>query len=203
MSLNQVRLHLPHGIEHHAYNDQQTCAAEELSRDHGHVQPLAEQTWEHRDQRQKDCAGKSQARHGIIEEVGSRLSRSHAGDVAPVFLQVVRDLGGLKLRGDPEVTEKEDHCRKSDVMWPPGRKRCSNSIRSGTVLEAVAYDCCREQKQRPGEDDRHHARIIHFQRHVLRLPTVHFTPTTRFAYWTVILRTPCVIVMTAAMTKMR
>src|SRR6266550_1235451 len=51
MPLNQVCLHLPHRIEHDAYNDQQACAAEELSRDHRHIQRLTEQTWEHRDQR--------------------------------------------------------------------------------------------------------------------------------------------------------
>src|ERR1044071_1015670 len=107
MPLNQMRLHLPHGIEHDAYNDQQACSAEELSRDDRHIQPLAEQAWEHRDQRQKDCAGKSQARHGVIEEVRSRFSWPHPGDVASVFLQVVCDLSRLELRSDPEITEEE------------------------------------------------------------------------------------------------
>ena len=65
-------------------------------------------------------------------------------------------------------------------MRPPGRKRCSNAIRSGTVLEAVAHDRRREQEQRPRKDDRHHARIIHFQRHVLRLAAVHFPPDHAF-----------------------
>ena len=56
------------------------------------------------------------------------------------IFQMVRDLGRLKLRGHPEVTEEENHCSKSDVMRPSGRKRGCNAIGGGTVLEPVAYD---------------------------------------------------------------
>src|SRR5437764_8633679 len=140
MPLNQMRLYLTHRIEHNAHNDQKACAAEELRRDHWHVQPLAEQAWEYRDQRQKDCAGKSQPRHRVVEKIRSRFSGSNTGNVTAVFLQIVRDLGRLKLRSDPEVTEEENHRRKSEIMRPAGRKRCSNAIGSGTVLKAVAHD---------------------------------------------------------------
>src|SRR5437899_1028344 len=48
MPLNKVRLDLAHGIEHDAHYDQQACATKKLRRDHGHIQSLAQKTWQHR-----------------------------------------------------------------------------------------------------------------------------------------------------------
>src|SRR5262249_60967332 len=113
------------------------CSGEKRSAKPGHIKPMGEEAWKNSDQRQENCAGKSQSGHGEIKKVGSRLSRSHTGDVPSIFLQIVRDLSWLKLRGDPEVTEKENHSRKSDIMRPASGKRGGDAIRSGTILKAV------------------------------------------------------------------
>jgi hypothetical protein len=135
MPLNKVCLHLAHGIEHDAHNDQQTCATKKLRRDNWHIQSLAEETWQYRYQREENRTGKRQSRHGEIKKVRRRFSRSHPRDVTSVFLQVICDLRWLELRGDPEITEKENHRRESDVMWPAGGKRVGDTVGDRTVLK--------------------------------------------------------------------
>ena len=162
MPLNKVCLHLAHGIEHDAHNDQQTCAAKKLRRDNWHIQSLAEQTWQYRDQREENRTGKCESRHGEIKEIGGWFSRSHARDVTSVFLQVICDLRRLELRGDPKITEKENHRRQHDVMWPAGGKRVGDAFGGRTVFKRVADNRRRKKEKRPGEDDRHHAGIIYF-----------------------------------------
>src|SRR6266849_7245991 len=103
-----MRFHLAHGIKHHANNDQEACAAEKLCCDHWHVESLAQKAWQHRYQRQKDRAGKREPRHGEIEKIRSRFPGPYAGNVTTVFLQVVRDLRRLKLRGNPKIAEEEN-----------------------------------------------------------------------------------------------
>src|SRR5207244_2035301 len=174
MPLNQVGLHLANGIKHDAYNDQQAGAAKKLRCDDGHIQPLAEKAWQNRYQGEENRAGKRESRHREIKKLGSRLSWPHARNVTAVFFKIVRDLRRLKLGCNPEVTEKENHCRKNDIMGPTGGKRAGYAIRDGTALKTVADDSGREQKQRPGKDDWHDTSIIHLQRHVLCLAAVHF-----------------------------
>ena len=58
MPLNKMRLYLAHGVEHNANYDQQARAAKKLRRNHGHVQSLAQKTWQHRYERQEYCTGK-------------------------------------------------------------------------------------------------------------------------------------------------
>ena len=41
-----------------------------------------------------------------------RFPRTHAWDIATVFLQIIRDLRWLELRRDPEITEEENHRRR-------------------------------------------------------------------------------------------
>src|SRR5881628_199448 len=135
MPLNQVCLHLSHGVEHDAYDDQQAGAAEKLRRDHGHIQSLAQKTGQNRDERQENPAGKRESRHCEIEKIGSRFPRTHAWNVTAIFFKIVGDLSRLKLCGDPEVTEKENDRSESDVMRPAGRKGVGDAIRSGTALK--------------------------------------------------------------------
>src|SRR2546430_2682835 len=80
----------------------------------------------------------------------------------------------IKLRLDPEITKKENHRRESDVMGPAGGKRAGNPRGCRAISKSILDNCCWEEKQRPGEDDGHHAGIIDFQGHVLRLAPVHF-----------------------------
>ena len=46
----------------------------------------------------------------------------------------------------------------------------------GAVSKSVLDNRRWKEKQSPGEDDWHHAGVVHFQRHVLRLAAVHFAP---------------------------
>src|SRR6266436_7089903 len=137
MPLNEVGFHLAHGIKHDAHNDQQAGAAKKLRCNDGHIQPLAEETWKDRDHRQETRASKRESRHREIKKVGSRFSWAHTRNVTAVFFKVVRDLSRLKLRGNPEVTEKENHCRKNNIMEPACRKRCGDARGCRAVSESV------------------------------------------------------------------
>src|SRR6266480_2863328 len=130
-------LHLAHGIEYHADDDQQAGAAEKLRCDDGNVQSLAEQTWQDRYQSKKNRSGEREPRHGKIKKVGSRFPRPDTGDIATIFFQVVRDLGWLKLGRDPEITEEENHCRESDVVRPAVGKLGGDAIGGRAVSKSV------------------------------------------------------------------
>ena len=58
-------------------------------------------------------------------------------------------------------------------MQPTDREEVCDLLRSPAVREGHVDDRGREEQERPGEDDRHDARVIHLQRHVLRLAAVH------------------------------
>src|SRR6266542_2170869 len=169
-----MRLHLAHGIEHDADNDQQTRAAEKLRGDRWDVQSLAHKTWQDCYQCKKNRAGKGEPRHGEIEKIRSRFSRSDSRNVTTVFLEIVRDLRWLELRGNPKITEEENHGCKSDIMRPAGGKRAGDLPSCRAVSKSVLDKRGRKEKQRPGEDDWHDPGVIHFQRHVLCLAAVHF-----------------------------
>ena len=59
-------------------------------------------------------------------------------------------------------------------MEPADGKHLGNLPRRRTVLEREANDRCGKEQQRPGKNDRHDARVIDFQGHILRLTAVHF-----------------------------
>src|SRR5258708_40275081 len=96
---------------------------------------------------------------------------THGGEATAVLLQIVRDLCRLKLGGDPEIAEKENHRGENDVMQPSGRKHLRDLPRGRTVWKRPAHDLIWKQQECPGEDDRHDTGIIHFQRHELRIAT--------------------------------
>src|ERR1051326_1263438 len=162
MPLNQMRFHLAHGVKHHADNNQQAGAAEKLRCNDGHIQPLAEKTWQNRYQRQENRASKREPRHREIKKVSSRFSGPHSGNVTAVLFEIVGDLRRLKLCGDPEVTEEENHCREHDIMHPAGGKCRRYPLSCRAVSKSVLNDGRWKKKQRPRKDDRHHACVIDF-----------------------------------------
>src|SRR5437764_8473920 len=107
-------LHLAHGIEHHADNDQQARAAEKLRGNHRNVQSLAEKAWQDRYQCKKDRASERESRHGEIEKIRSRLPGPDARNVATVLLQVVRELRRLNLLVNAEITVGEIQSHLND-----------------------------------------------------------------------------------------
>src|SRR5438270_12947319 len=173
MTLNEMRLHLTHRIKHHPDDDEQARPAEKLGCNLRHMQSLTEQTWQHRDQREENRAGKGQACHGEIKKIRSWFTWSYAWDIAAVFLQIIRNLGRLELSRDPEITEEENHRRQQNVMRPAARHQVSDLPRDTTIFEGEANNRCWKQQKRPGENDRHDASVIHLQRHEGRLAAVH------------------------------
>src|SRR4029450_11515932 len=171
-----MRLYLAHGVEHYADNDQQAGATEKLRRDGRNVQSLAHEAGQNRYQRKKNRAGEREPRHGEIKKIGSRFSGPDSGNVTTVFFQVIRDLRWLKLGRNPEIAEEEDHAGKDDIMRPSVGKRAGDLRGCRTVFKCEANDRSWKEEQRPGEDNGHHAGVIYFQRHVLGLSAVHFSP---------------------------
>src|SRR5437764_11800279 len=84
--LNKMRFHLPHRIKHDTYDNEQARSAKKLRRNLRNVKSLAEQAGQHRDQSEKNRAGKSKARHGVIEEIRCRFARAHARNIATMLL---------------------------------------------------------------------------------------------------------------------
>src|ERR1700730_10242938 len=107
---------------------------------------MAKQLRQHRDHGEKNRAGKCQSCHCEIEKIRRRLSRSHTWDVTAVFLEIIGDLSRLKLRRDPEVTEKENHRGKKNIMRPAVRHRIRNLIGDATVFANETDDRRREKK---------------------------------------------------------
>src|SRR4249919_979360 len=107
-----MSLNLAHRIENHAHNNEKAGAAKKLRSDRRDVQSLAKQTGQNCDQGKKNRTCKSQAGHREIEEIRRLFAGTHSWDVPAVFFQIIRDLGGLELGGDPEITEKENHRRE-------------------------------------------------------------------------------------------
>src|SRR5439155_6305173 len=132
--------------------DQQARPAKELRCDHWHIQSLAQKAWQNRDQRQKNRARKRESRHREIKKVGSRFAGPHSRNVTAVFLQIVRDLRWLKLRRNLEITEKENHCRKSDIMGPAGGKRAGDARSCRAISKSVLDNRRWKEKKRPVKD---------------------------------------------------
>ena len=127
-----MRLDLSHRVENHTDDDEQAGPAKKLRRNDRHVHSLTQKARQNRNQREENRARKSQPRHREIEEIGRRFSRTHARNIAAVFLQIVRDLRRLKLRRHPEITEEENHRREDCVVQPTAGKhcrRCSCAVR--------------------------------------------------------------------------
>ena len=59
-------------------------------------------------------------------------------------------------------------------MQPAVGEHVGDLLGRAAVLEGQTDDRRREKQERPREDDRHDARVVHLQRHVLRLAAVHF-----------------------------
>src|SRR6267378_1132470 len=151
-----MRFHLSHGVEHDADNNQQARAAEKLRCDRWDVQSLAHKAGQNCDQSKKNRAREREPRHGEIEKIRSRFSGSDARNVTTVFLQVVRDLRWLELRGNPKITEEKNHGRESDIMRPAVGKRAGDLPGCRAVSKSVLNNRRGKEKQRPGEDDWHY-----------------------------------------------
>ena len=172
MTLQEEGLDLSHRVERDADNNEQSGAAEELCRHVGNLKGSAEELGKNSDDHEKDGSREGQATHRVIEEVGGRLAWTHAGNESPVLFEVVRDLGGLELGGDPKITEgKDQHCVEC-VVDPADGELVGPVDRPRLVTECHVQDGRREKKYRLREDDRHDSRIVDLEGHVLCLSPV-------------------------------
>ena len=108
MALQQVRFHLPHRVQRHAYCDEGARAAEEIRyflRDAPHIHKYARQ---YGDDNQEQSSGKRQAGHYIVEELCGWFAWPYARDITAVSLELVRYLQGLEHNRHPEITECEN-----------------------------------------------------------------------------------------------
>src|SRR5205807_9748996 len=138
------RLRLTDRSKRHPDDDEQARPAEKLGCNLRHMQSLTEQTWQHRDQREENRAGKGQACHGEIKKIRSWFTWSYAWDIAAVFLQIIRNLRRLELRRDPEIAEEENHRRQQNVMRPAGRHQVGDLPGDTTVFEGETNNGCRK-----------------------------------------------------------
>ena len=107
MALQQVRFHLPHRVQRHAYCDECARAAEEIRyflRDTPHIHKYARQ---YGDDNKEQRSGKCQAGHYIVEKLRCRFSGPYAWDISAVSLKFVRYLQGLEHNRHPEIAECE------------------------------------------------------------------------------------------------
>ena len=101
----QMGFQLAHGVEHDTHHDQQAGTAEELGDHERNIELAVKEHGEECENQQEDGAACSHLGHGGIQEVRSGLSGADAGDVGTFLLEVVCDLQGVELVGNPEEAE--------------------------------------------------------------------------------------------------
>src|SRR5688572_7450033 len=105
----QMRLHLPHCIQHDTDKNEDTGAAKERRHFVRHLHEAIKQVGNDCNNRQEHCAGEGDSAHGVVKIIARGLARTNARDVAAVLFQVVRNLDFIELGGDPEIREEENH----------------------------------------------------------------------------------------------
>ena len=169
---DEVGFDLAHGVEHDADDDQQGRAAEELGDHRGDLEGFVEEHGQDGDDGQEDGAGQGDAGHDAVEEFGGGFAGADAGDVAAVFLEVVGDLDGVELGGDPEVGEEEDHQGVEDEV----AGGAIGELVLGEAFEALGGDdgdeALDEHQNGLGEDDGHDAGVVDAQGHGRALAAV-------------------------------
>ena len=171
---------LLHEVKRHAHRDQEARTAVE-ARDLGrNPQRSTDDRGNHRHERQESGADIGDPLHDPLEVVGGPLAWPVAGDERPEVLEVVGHL--LRIEGDrgPEVAEEVDQHDVQHVVEQ--RLSASEGIVQGTqhgvagigIVQVLEEHLGKEQ-QRTGEDNRHHAGLIHPQRQILPGAAVHAT----------------------------
>src|SRR5689334_3246721 len=116
----------------------------------------------------------------MLEEISRWLTWPAPGNVTVVLLEVVGNLGRLKLDGDPEVAEKENQDSRDQVMNPADSKGVRQVYRPFLVPEHHTQDRGREQQDGLRKNDRHHTDRVNLQRQVLRLAAVYLASDDAF-----------------------
>ena len=86
MPLNEVRLHLPHGVQEDAHDNQEARSAKKSGGHPRNTKPSDHGFRNHCDDREEKRAGKGQSSQRILEKFRSRFSGPISGNVSVVFL---------------------------------------------------------------------------------------------------------------------
>ena len=94
VTLQQMRFHLAHNIEHYAYENQQTRATEKLQdrRCFINVHHPTQTGGEHKHDGKENRTSKSQAGHCEVEKLTGWFTRTHTWNVAAIALEVFGNL---------------------------------------------------------------------------------------------------------------
>ena len=145
----EVRLHLPHGVERHPDHDEQAGPAEVERR----VEPADEEVRQHRDEGEEDRARQRDAGERPVDVLRRLLARPHSGDEPAVLLHVVGEVDGVEHDGGVEVGEEDDEAAvQHGVGEVAGRQGLGDDLHPRVTDEPRQGG--REQDQRGGEDHR-------------------------------------------------
>ena len=162
MTHGQVGFQLAHGIQHHAHHNEQAGTAEELGNHERNAELRVQHHREKRQGHQEHRPAESHPGHGGVQIFRRRRTGADTGDVSTFLLQIIRDLNGIELVGNPEIAECKDqqtvgHIVRQPVMLEPGGKP-----RPMQVTENVPG----EHQNGTGKNDRHHVGEVDLQRHI-------------------------------------
>ena len=167
----EVRFHDTQSIERHTNDDEKRRAAEERSDSPRNLHSAIENLREKRNNEKPRAADERDARHDGIKIFSRRKARTDAGQIGTILLEVFGDVDRIELRGNPEEREEHDErCVHEKVhraahISKLHEEAAEPSHRTGCIGGDVAGEEARDLKDRLSEDDRHHARVVHAQRH--------------------------------------
>ena len=177
MAHQQMRFHLPHRVEHHADHDQHARAAEKSRNRIRNLQQPVQNDRNYRDDGQENSARQRDAAHGVVQVIASRRSRPDTGHIAAVLLQIIGDLQLVELRGHPEIREEQNHQTVNHQVKESALVQRNRDLlqKPDVVARADRLEYFLGEHQNGlRKNHRHHARIIHLQRHERRAALIHF-----------------------------
>ena len=168
----EVALDLLQGVKDDAHKNQQRGAAIEVGESRGDVHQRSHDGRHDGHEAEEDGTGQGDARHDRVEILSRLLTRLHTGDETSVLLDVFGHLVGVHRHSRVEIREGDDHEEEHQIVpeTVDVGKRGGESRQALSLSETGNGD--RQEHDGLGEDDRHDAGCIHFQRDVLADATI-------------------------------
>ncbi|MPM16471.1 hypothetical protein SDC9_62852 [bioreactor metagenome] len=162
------------GLQRDAHNDDDGSAADGEGRD---ADDSSRDNGQERQNHQEDGAEEGNLGEYLVDKFGGGSARTEAGDKPAVFLEIVRNLNGVKLHCRIEVTESHDQQRvdnhigyrssveEAEEIVPAGARHLGRGDKHA--------DGGRQGGNGLGKDDRQNAGHIHLHGDVGGLAAVH------------------------------
>ena len=166
-----MRFHDTERIESHTDDDQEGRAAEERSNRPRNLHSAVENLREKRNNKKPRTADERDARHDGIKILCRRKTRTDAGQIRTILLEVLGDVDRIELRGNPEESKEHDERSVHEKVHRAAHIRklheeaAKPSHGAGCISGDVAGEEAGDLKDRLSEDDRHDARVVDTQRH--------------------------------------